>query len=297
VAAEIRKLAESTASHTKKVGNTLADFTEKMRYLDEAAQVAFSTINKLNEEIRKFVDAFSEIVRGTQEAASGGKQMLSGVTALRSSAESLRTASESMRGSVGNIHTSIESLREFAQESYSQLTTIGNELKTIEALEGEISRIGSESLDHINTLSTELKYFRLENNGILEGNEYSLTLKEIILNHKRMVYCVKALLQGRLEKKHLPNPRETCPLNDWIQKLKQDSTFGNELSSLEKKHQEFHHLYETIFAKTDASSKIEGKEEVQRLYTQLESRWKELIVFRDVVNRLMVSMQKKKESS
>jgi len=297
VAAEIRKLAESTASHTKKVGNTLADFTEKMRYLDEAAQVAFSTINKLNEEILKFVDAFSEIVRGTQEAASGGKQMLSGVMALRSSAESLRTASESMRGSVGNIHTSIESLREFAQESYSQLTTIGNELKTIEALEGEISRIGSESLDHINTLSTELKYFRLENNGILEGSEYSLTLKEIILNHKRMVYCVKALLQGRLEKKHLPNPRETCPLNDWIQKLKQDSTFGNELSSLEKKHQEFHHLYETIFAKTDASSKIEGKEEVQRLYTQLESRWKELIVFRDVVNRLMVSMQKKKESS
>ena len=206
VAAEIRKLAESTASHTKKVGNTLADFTEKMRYLDEAAQVAFSTINKLNEEIRKFVDAFSEIVRGTQEAASGGKQMLSGVTALRSSAESLRTASESMRGSVGNIHTSIESLREFAQESYSQLTTIGNELKTIEALEGEISRIGSESLDHINTLSTELKYFRLENNGILEGNEYSLTLKEIILNHKRMVYCVKALLQGRLEKKHYRIP-------------------------------------------------------------------------------------------
>ncbi len=94
--------------------------------------MAFSTIKKLNEEILKFVDAFSEIVRGTQEAASGGKQMVVGVTALRTSAETLRSASESMRGSVGEIHTSIQSLREFAQESYSQLMTIGKELKTIE---------------------------------------------------------------------------------------------------------------------------------------------------------------------
>ena len=297
VAAEIRKLAESTASHTKKVGNTLADFTEKMRYLEEAAQVSFSTINKLNEEILKFVEAFSEIVRGTQEAASGGKQMLSGVSALRSSAESLRTASESMRENVGNIHTSLESLREFAQESYSQLKTIGNELKTIEAMERDISRIGTESLDHINTLSTELKYFRLEKSGIVDGNEYSLTLKEIILNHKRMVYCVKALLQGRLEKKHVPNPQELCPLDSWIHKLKQDRNFGEDLLLLEKKHQEFHNLYETIFERIDASGKIEDKEGVQQLYTQLESRWKELIVFRDVVNRLMVAIQKKEESS
>ncbi len=293
VAAEIRKLAESTASHTKKVGNTLSDFTEKMRYLNEAAQIAFSTITQLNEEILKFVDAFSEIVRGTQEAASGGKQMLQGVTALRTSAESLRTASNTMRGSVGDIHTSIQSLREFAQESYSQLIGIGKELKTIEALESEISRIGAESLDHINTLSTELKYFRLEKNGLLEGNEYSFTLKEIILNHKRMVYCTKAFIQGRLEKKHLPNPRETCPLDGWIHKLKQDRGFGEDLSSLEKKHQEFHQLYTTLFSRADGYGKEEAKGELQQLYTQLESRWKELIVFRDVVNKLMLAMQKK----
>lgn len=299
VAAEIRKLAESTASHTKKVGNTLADFMEKMRYLDEAAQVAFSTIKKLNEEILKFVDAFSEIVRGTQEAASGGKQMVVGVTALRTSAETLRSASESMRGSVGEIHTSIQSLREFAQESYSQLMTIGKELKTIETLESDISRIGLESLDHINTLSTELKYFRLEKNSILEGDEYSYTLKEIILNHKRIVYCSKAFIQNRLDKKHLPNPKEVCPLDTWIQKLKQDSSFGEDLSSLEKKHQEFHQLYESLFnradtlARADESTKVELKEEVQQLYTQLESRWKELIVFRDVVNKLMIAMQKR----
>jgi hypothetical protein len=124
-----------------------------------------------------------------------------------------------------------------------------------------------------------------------------LTLKEIILNHKRMVYCVKALLQGRLEKKHLPNPREACPLDGWIQQLKQDRTFGEDLSLLEQKHQEFHYLYETIFGRTGASSNIEGKEELQQLYTQLESRWKELIVFRDVVNRLMAAMQKKQSSS
>ncbi|MCX7787702.1 MAG: methyl-accepting chemotaxis protein, partial [Spirochaetes bacterium] len=278
VAAEIRKLAESTASHTKKVSNTLSDFTEKMRYLKEAAEVAFSTITQLNEEIMKFVDAFSEIVRGTQEAASGGKQMLVGVTALRTSAESLRTASESMRGSVGEIHSSIQSLREFARESYSQLLSIGKELKTIEALENDISRIGAESLDHINTLSTELKYFRLEKNGLLEGNEYSFTLKEIILNHKRMVYCTKAFLQGRLEKKHFPHPRETCPLDGWIHTLKQDHSFGEDLSLLEKKHQEFHHLYETLFSRADATRKEENKGEWQQLYAQLESRWKELIV-------------------
>ncbi len=78
-----------------------------------------------------------------------------------------------------------------------------------------------ESLDHINTLSTELKYFRLEKNSILEGDEYSYTLKEIILNHKRIVYCSKAFIQNRLDKKHLPNPKEVCPLDTWIQKLKQ----------------------------------------------------------------------------
>ena len=293
VASEIRKLAESTASHTKKVGNTLSDFTEKMQDLQDAAQVVFYTISKLNEEIQKFVDAFSEIVRATQEAASGGKQMLVGVGALRASAESLRTASESMRGSVGEIYTSIQGLREFAQESYSQLTSIGNELKTVEALERDLSRMGKESLDHINTLSTELKYFRLEKNGALEGNEYSLTLKEIILNHKRMVYCGKAFIQGRLEKKHLPDPREECQLDRWIHALKQDPAFGEDLALLETKHKEFHRLYETFFDRADSSRTTEGKEELMQLSTQLESRWKELIVFRDVVNRMMVGVQKK----
>ncbi|MCX7788980.1 MAG: hypothetical protein N2442_14920, partial [Spirochaetes bacterium] len=61
---------------------------------------------------------------------------------------------------------------------------------------------------------------------------------------------------------------------------------------LEKKHQEFHHLYETLFSRADATRKEENKGEWQQLYAQLESRWKELIVFRDVVNKLMVALQK-----
>ncbi|GAB4365984.1 MAG: hypothetical protein Kow009_02790 [Spirochaetales bacterium] len=295
VAGEIRKLAESTASHTKKVGNTLSDFNEKMRYLEEAAQVAFSTINKLNEEVLKFVDAFSEIVRGTQEAASGGRQMLTGVTSLRASAESLRAASESMEGRIVEFHTSIQSLREFAKDSYIRLESLGGELKALEKMEEEISRLGTVSLDHINTLSTELKYFRLENDELRDTNEYSRILKEIILHHKRMVYGARWFVQGRLEWSHLPDPRGKCPLDEWIHALKKDFPDDQDLTRLEVKHREFHQIYENLIHQAGRLAKEDREGLSRSIYPQLESRWKELIVFRDVLDRGMMRLQKKSD--
>ena len=212
--------------------------------------------------------------------------MLVGITSLRTSAETARRASESMLGRIGDLDSSIQTLKNFSQESFGQLDELGQELKTIETLEKEIARIGEESLVTINTLSTELKYFRMESGGRIEIDEYSNMLKEIILGHKRIVVSAKALLEGRIEKKNLPDPDYSCPLTEWIQMSKKDDRFGENLVRLEKVHTEFHALYAEYI-------KTEGKgSNAEELYGKVESRWKELITFREIVNRIMAALQK-----
>ncbi|MFQ3620929.1 MAG: methyl-accepting chemotaxis protein [Spirochaetales bacterium] len=291
VAAEIRKLAESTTSHTKKVGTTLKDFMEKMEYLNEAAQVAFQTIHKLHSEIITFVDAFGEIVRGTQEVSAGSKQMVIGIGTLRSSAETLTEASQKMRDQVDTIRTLVISLKEFSQESYAQLESLVSDLKHVESLQQDIAKTGRESIDHINTLATEMKYFRLEQHGIQGEDNYSVDLKEIILNHKRIVFSSKAFLQGRMELQHLPEPTQPCPLGNWINQLRNDTSLHQELNRLETKHSELHSTYYAFYQ--DA---LKGEKKQELVHT-LEKRWKELILFREVIQKAMLALQEKHQQN
>lgn len=279
VADEIRKLAESTSNNTKQISTTLKEFVQRIYAARNASTNTGETFLQILTEIEGFVQAFTEISQSTNEVASGSKEMVTGMGLLRESASRIKERSELILTNTHTINEAVGSVHEFSTETRGHIDDVSAEAQRISEDQQSIKDIGLRSDVCIELLMTEMKYFTMETTEISQKDTYDIEEKKIILDHKKRIIGGRALLDGKVDLEHVPDPTgvSACLLTRWIDRSESGNFDLKTVSGLRKIHETFHQRYNEMIAAYRASN----IEHAHSLLEEAERNWRGLIDYRE----------------
>ncbi len=146
VAAEIRKLAESSNSQSKNIGTLLQEVIGEIEAVDSAGRLTGSAFSDVTEQVNGLKSALQEISGGIDELRTGGSQINSAMTEIRDASHALSERTDRIDSSQTRIAEETQSVRRLSTE-------ITGGLNEINVGAGEINKAMEELTQSITTLS------------------------------------------------------------------------------------------------------------------------------------------------
>lgn len=287
VADEIRSLAESTAGNASRISSTLKGFVKRIDEARESGEETQKVFDQINGEVSSFVQAFSEISGATGELAAGSREMLQAISSLQETTQEIRGGSKEIESGSGEISSSLSSIREFSSSTRRRMAEAQDGMQTVQSAQADIAENATANREQLSKLVTELKFFVMDSEG--ESRTYNATLRRIILDHKRRLVGAKMLLQGKVDVAHIPGPLAggECLLGEVISRHKGGwkEERGRALAALEGDHNELHRRYNQFLEAINAGESGKAKEHIDAM----DTIWKKLITYRDIVSEMMQS--------
>jgi len=236
VAAEVRKLAESTTENSKAIGESLKKIISQIRSAKEASENSGATFEDIHEEVDKFVGAFTEISQATTELSAGTQQIITSMSDLEHVSAEISSGSKEMAIGSDNIDSSLRKIKDFSTGLVDDMTNIEQKVYDISGAQSGIALYMVET-----NKSIEGFYKKMETDGFLPQEEQLFNYDLILLMHRNWLIQLRAFLDGRKEGlKATPEDHLKCDLGRWIygegERFRDSKTF----QTLEGKHKEFH---------------------------------------------------------
>ena len=161
VADEIRKLAVSTSDNSNKINSLLAIITEKIKTAETAANASRDSFTDINDQMQRFINAFSEIASNMSEMSSGTGEITESSMNLSRITKSIEenaldTNKRSMN--IGQILQDLKSNEKMTQDAIGKINAVTYSIK--ESMDKLIEQTGNSD-DFIRKLDTEINKFRL----------------------------------------------------------------------------------------------------------------------------------------
>jgi len=296
VAEEIRNLAESAGTGSKRIATSLSEFTGRIGAAAKANKDLKDLFAGLRSDSERFLAAFSGISDGTSEIASGTAQMVEGVQELRTISIENRSAFDDMGRSVAALDSLFDETarlaRSLGEDGAAMSTAFSGAASRVEAL----GKRGQESQRSFEEVATELRYFSLDASA--EHASYRPEIKRIIFDHKRRVVDGKLFLDGRVPLANLP---ARCGASDCIldQLLKDIGPRlperATRLAELDKAHHAFHEAYNAFHLACGkpaaGAADLALRDRLAPLFEETEKRWTALFDYREELNRLLEKLE------
>ncbi|MFP4329149.1 MAG: methyl-accepting chemotaxis protein [Spirochaetaceae bacterium] len=285
VADEIRSVAESTSANASRISGTLKGFVKRIDEARESGEETRKVFDRINTEVSRFVQAFEEISGATSELAAGSREMLQAISSLRETTQGIRSASTEIETGSAHISGSLTSIRQFSSSTRTKMRESEDGMQTVEQAQSEIIESASENREQLGKLNSELKFFLMDSEG--ESRSYNATLRRIILDHKRRLVGARMLLEGKVDRAHIPGRLDgaECLLGSVI--AGQKGSRGEEriasLTALERDHDELHNLYNQFLDALEAGR----NDDARLLVDAIDETWKKLISYRDILSEMM----------
>jgi len=256
VAAEVRKLAESTTSNSKAIAASLKNIITQAKNAKDASENAGVTFADIEKEVDRFVGAFTEISQSTSDLSSGTQQILGSMEELKQVSSEISGGSKEMAAGAENIDVSLRSIKDFS-------TGLVDDMKSIEEKIYDISGAQSGIAQYmVDTNKSTENFFRMmEEHGDLPEEDALFNYDLILLMHRNWLIQLRAFLDGRKENlKATSEDHLKCDLGKWIygdgKRFQQSKIY----KTLEEQHKKFHEKAgEIIQAKTRDKSLAEKK--------------------------------------
>ena len=115
VADEIRKLAQNSADHAKRIQTTLNDNISDIQALVGLSSDTRDTFDTLSEEVKNVAGALAEISNTMLELAQGSKEIVSVIETLQNISAEVQTGSREMKSGSGVITDSVGNVLQVSQ--------------------------------------------------------------------------------------------------------------------------------------------------------------------------------------
>ena len=279
VAAEVRKLAESTAENSKAIAESLEKIITQIKFAREAGENSGTTFANIQDEVDRFVGAFTEISQSTSELSVGARKINSSMKDLEQVTFEISNGSKEMAIGSDNIDASLRKIKDFSNGLLDDMNKIEEKVYDISGAQSGIAQFMVST-----NRSIENFYKKMEDDKLLEKEDELFNYDLIILMHRNWIIQLRAFLDGR--KKDLKAGSEDhlkCDLGRWIygegEMFKGNVTY----KTLEAEHKKFH---------ADAGNIIQAKTDGNIL--QAENKYQELMnIYRTIV-ALLDKLKKEK---
>ncbi len=169
VAEEIRRLAESTATNSKRITATLKEIITKIQGSLEASTDSSAAFTRLDEEVKEVVGAFTEIAGSTQELAHGGREILQASGSLLQITEEIRGGSAEMKQGAEDINRALVEITHISGESKQAVDDVAQRTAEISSAIDQVASLSEEDRDVGVKLTQEVRRFRVEGEGGAAG--------------------------------------------------------------------------------------------------------------------------------
>ncbi len=171
VADEIRKLAETTASNARDIGNNLGEIMQGITESTELTRKTDGAIKSLTGGIREVSDSFIEIIAGLNEMAQGTGEITGALTELQTITERIREESERIEGRTVEIDQSMGHVSDLSEESSQAMQEFNTGVEEIRKATEFISRAGSDNLENIGVIDREVSRFTIIDTSTLTSSD------------------------------------------------------------------------------------------------------------------------------
>jgi hypothetical protein len=210
------------------------------------------------------------------------------VGSLRESATRIQERSEAIQTSTRQINEAVESVHSFSSETKSHIDEVEGEARRVAEEQRSIAETGEKSNANIEQLMTELKYFAMERDEA-GGDSYDAEMKAIILDHKKRVIGARALLDGRVDLEHIPqpDPATSCLLSGWLDRAERGNLDPETISALREDHESFHQRYNELIA----AYRSGDTERARGLLEEAETYWRKLVGYRETFSGILQELK------
>ncbi len=131
VADEIRLLAESTAANAKMIAERLKDVVSAIQQSERNSQDISSSFGRVQDEVVRFVSAFSEVDSAIEEFAGGMREISAAQTNIFESAESIKADSQGVNMDISHMSDAMRAIEASGEAIGESIGKMGTESRNI----------------------------------------------------------------------------------------------------------------------------------------------------------------------
>ena len=259
VADEIRKLAESSASNSKLIGQSLKSIIADVSKVQESGKNGSENFALVTDEVSNMIKSLSEIDAATEEILQGSDEILKAIIELTSVSANIESGSKEIALSIDEITNATTEIQEMSQRSTDHLQNV--ESATTETLSS------LQSFSELNIIFSEtnhtLKTMLVDESGAVKTAD----VQTMILKHLLWLTKVRLVMDGRLQVDiNEIGDHTTCDLGRAF-----DSTLGQAwrnlpfYGELTEKHKTIHGLIRKILE----NKGVMDQEKLEAFYEEL----------------------------
>jgi len=152
VADEIRKLAESSSSNAKNIGNRIIDLVKSIENTGNEVKRSGDSFQSIHQEIIEVSRAMEEISSSASELSEGSNEILTATSLLNSLTTKVSSGVEEVLNNHNIVNSDLSGITEASGNILSSLSSITNDTSTIKDDIKEISQMAREIDSHMNSI-------------------------------------------------------------------------------------------------------------------------------------------------
>lgn len=162
VADEIRKLAESTATNTLYITNSLNSLKEDVEKALKTSDESETSFSQIEELVTEVADSFNEIENSMKELNIGSQDILLNSGSLKDISTEMVMGTMEMIAGVEEISDSLGIIKDFGNETRSSMIDIKQRASSIHELSEHIAGLTEDSNNKFDIIYSKLDNFKIK---------------------------------------------------------------------------------------------------------------------------------------
>ena len=161
VADEIRKLAESSAVQSKKIGTVLKQTVENMASVVSQSTAANTSFETITDRIEQSIALIEEITQSMAEQNEGSKQVLDSLHEIQDVTSHVKTGSSAMKENAESVEQKIKQLKAIADDLHVRSDEMTQNVEVISKSIESVSDLAQKNKQLGDSLSDKTRGFVL----------------------------------------------------------------------------------------------------------------------------------------
>ncbi len=161
VAAEIRKLAESTSTNSKQISQSINEVLEAIMISEDFSKKTGKHFTDIIKDITLVADGMLELDLSIGEMVEGADTIVQVLVSLNESSYEVKESSKDMRENINEINSSLEKISTFSNNNKSGIQLIVDKMHEITSSVEDLSKIGISNNKNINDIQSIIEKFKI----------------------------------------------------------------------------------------------------------------------------------------
>ncbi|MCQ2590871.1 MAG: methyl-accepting chemotaxis protein [Treponema sp.] len=161
VAEEIRKLADTSATQSKSIGENLKKISEYISKVVESASISNQAFELVASKTNNTSELVESIKQAMEEQSAGSKQLLEALALMKNISSNVQTSSKEIEEGANEIVNSVVSLKQSSATMSSNFNRIVNTTNSTKSTTESIQVLAEEMTSAVDNISEKIDEFKV----------------------------------------------------------------------------------------------------------------------------------------